>query len=164
MQLKAMVGVILIAVALILIGLSLVVPWYRIEVSMSGWGTDINGESDYYLDHFESHAMGMSEKVSYDNATVKDSNLVKTFRTTQVLASIGIIGCVIGLISAFMVTFEKIGSKLGSFIVLVAVILSLIAPFYIMFALPTAMSDDSADDSEDSTLTSDMEKEFFLTR
>jgi DNA-directed RNA polymerase subunit RPC12/RpoP len=79
---------------------------------------------------------------SYDNESARELNFVKTFGTTQMMVFVGIIGCIIGLMGAAMVTFEKINSKIGAVLVLLAVILSLIAPMYLMFTLPGALNED----------------------
>lgn len=160
MQKRALVGTILVFIALIMVGLSLVVPWYYSEVTISGFGNIEGINIDYYLDHAYAELPGDSEELSYDNETAKDYNWVQTFKTTQILAFLGIIGCFMGLIGAAMVMSEKLNSKAGAVLVLLAVILSLIAPLYLMFTLPNAIDKDAEEEGAIS-FQEDMRKDFF---
>lgn len=149
MQGKALGGMILVLVAMIMIGLALFMPWYVVKMEMSAMGMSLDAETEYYLDHAEVSGMGMSEEMSYDNESIEDFNFIKTFQFTQILAILGVIGCIIGLIGAALVVVEKISSKVGAVLVLIAVILSLMAPFYLMFALPAAYKEDFEESGED---------------
>lgn len=160
MQKRALVGTIFVLVALFMFGLSLIVPWYYSEVKMSGLGISESINIDYYLDHAYAEVPGDSEELSYDNETAEDYHWVQTFKTTQILAFLGVLGCFIGLIGATMVTSEKLNSKAGAVLVLLAVILSLIAPLYLMFTLPNAFEKD-AEEETGAILSEDMRRDFF---
>ena len=142
MQKRALVGMILVLVALIMMGASLAFSWYKVEIKMRGNGFSSSGYIEYYLDHASLKAGEESVEAEY-NATVEDEPSVKTFRTTQILVIIGIICCILGLIGAALVTWEKIGSKGGAVLVVIAVILCLIAPLYLMFTLPGAFKEEA---------------------
>ncbi|UCE36652.1 MAG: hypothetical protein JSW00_14210, partial [Thermoplasmata archaeon] len=144
MQKKALVGMILVLVALIMIGVSLTMPWYGWEVEYSSSEGSATLTHDYYLDHSELEGpFNVSAELNYDHEKIKDMHVTQAFVTTQVLTFVGIIGCIIGLIGALLVMVEKINYKIGVVLVLLAVILSLIAPIYLMVTLPEAFKQDS---------------------
>lgn len=173
MKWKAEIGTILMVMALIFMTLSLIMPWYRQESKVSASGISARSSVEYFFDHAEiSGSVGSSygyfgptfstsTSISYDNESIKDLNIFQTFRTTQVLAFVGLVGCIIGLLGATMVVFRKIGPKFGAFLVLIAVILSLIAPLYIMFALPAAYEKDLGDDPDIDPVSQKMTESFF---
>lgn len=160
MQNRALVGTIFVFVALIMVGSSLILPWYRTEVKVSGLGNTESANIDYYLDHAYADLPGDSDELSYDDEEAEDYHWVQTFKTTKILAFLGLIGCFVGLIGAAMVMSEKINSKAGAIFVLLAVILSLLAPLYLMFTLPNAIEKD-AETGGAASFHEDMGKDFF---
>jgi len=160
MQKKALVGTLLVLIALIMIGLSLIMPWYSLKATYPDNPEYNDRYEDYYLDHYEGGAMGLTIKVNYDKEEIKDYQFVQTFGVTQIMTFIGLIGCVLGLIGAAMVTAGKLSSKVATFFVFLAIILSLIAPLYLMFTLPSTLEEDAKE--QNSTLPSDkMGADFF---
>ncbi len=160
MQTRALIGTILMLIALIAIGASVVMPWYTIKMEMTS-PSDMQSSmtQDFYLDHavMTSEASGFTgmeesgeEEISYDNETVKDTNVVSTFQTTQLLVYVGIMGCLLGLIGAVMVGTGKMKRGAGAAMVLMALILVLLAPIYLMSTLPGAFEEDN---SEPGTIT-----------
>jgi hypothetical protein len=147
MQKRALVGMIFVLVALIMFGISLAMPWYYWEVKISGPGGSATATVVYYLDHFEINELGESIEFNYEDENIEDMHFSQTFRTTQIISLMGIIGCILGLIGAAMVMLEKISSKIGALLVLIAVIFSLIAPIYLMIALPGAFKEDADEPS-----------------
>jgi multisubunit Na+/H+ antiporter MnhG subunit len=173
-QENALFGTILLIVATILIGLSMILPWYNQEFSMTTLELHMEGEIDYYLDHATSNARfdlpgdypglertGGTDEIQYDNETISNLKFYQTFKTTQILAIAGLVGCIIGMMGAAMVLLKKIGTTLGILLVLIAVILSLIAPLYIMFALPAAYQEDLENESGTDSISSGIGKDFF---
>lgn len=143
MQKRALVGTIFILIALFMITLSLVMPWYQWEMTVEGYGEPDSYYVDYHLDHAESTGLGVTVDVDYDEEPQKDFNYIQTLKTTQIIAYIGIIGCIIGLIGTVIVTMDKLSSRGGAVLVLLAVIFSLMAPLYLMIALPAAFEEDA---------------------
>lgn len=159
MQKKALVGMIFVLVALIMIALSLMMPWYMIEDEHTANGAGYTNKMEYYLDHItlSSGTSNVSIEVSYDEEGAQDQEFVKTFQTTQLFVYLGIIGCIIGMIGAALVMVGKVSHKAGAVMVLLAVILSLIAPMYLMFSLPAAFKEDY----EDPEIKETIGKDFF---
>lgn len=147
MQKKALVGTVIVLLALMMFVLSLVMPWYMYEMKMSSLGEEESMSVEYYLDHAEADFGIEKDEKSYDDEDVKDYNFVKTFKTTQIMAFLGILGCFIGIVGAALVTSEKIKGKAGALFILIAVLLSLIAPLYLMFTLPSAFKEDTEESS-----------------
>ncbi len=158
MQRKALVGTILMVVALIMVVMALVMPWWKIEVTASAGGTSISGDMNFHLDHYEMDMMGMSEEQSYG-----DEASDRAFKTTQIFAYLALIGCIVGLIGAALVMMEKASSKVGAALIQLAVILCLIAPLYLMFTLPGAIKEDfgSIDVEGEEFLSPKMGESFF---
>ena len=161
MHMKGFIGSMLVLLAVIMIGISLAMPWYRIDLKTSSSLMSYGGYIEYNLDHMKANFFGYEEEASYDEVHNENSSIVRTFRTTQIFVFLGIIGCVLGLIGVVMVLFEKINSKIGAVFILFAVILSLIAPIYLMVALPNAFKEDAGSGSESSTIYETVGKDFF---
>lgn len=159
MQRKALIGMILVLVALIMVGISFVMPWYSFSAEISSTGVSSEISADYYLDHAEMEALGETESMDYED--MEDSETLDVFNTTRIMVILGIVGCIIGLIGAAMVMMEKMGNKLGAVLVLIALILALLAPIYIMFALPAAFKNEMGDVEEVEGLSSGMGDSFF---
>ncbi len=163
MQGKAMVGALLIVGAMILIGSSLMAPWYRIDAKSEYGSVTSSGYIEFYFDSIKANYFGMTSETKYDDAT-EDASYIETFRTTRILVFVGIIGCFLGLMGAIMVTYETVNYKIGALLVLLAVVLSLFAPMYLMFALPGSFKEDMSDDGEGQVvifINEKLSKEFF---
>lgn len=165
MQKRALIGTILVLIALVMIMSSLFMPWYKIEMSVSGLGLSTVATIEYYLDHnvteMKSDFIGDAKiETSYSNERLRETKAAQTFKTTQTLVYLGIIGCIFGLIGTVMVMLNKIGRGMGTLLVIIALILSIFAPLYLMFTLPNAFSEDSLAESESSTQSS-VEEDFF---
>jgi hypothetical protein len=156
---KALIATVLMIMALVFCGLSLMAPWYSLEVESIRTNFSSKGEIVYYLDHLEVEYFGNSYERNYDADQYDDVSFVDTFRTTGVLVYVAIIGCILGTIGAFFLVFEKIHYNLAVFFVLVALILCIIAPMFLMLALPGSFQNDFADDDDE--LTSRLGREFF---
>lgn len=161
MQKKALVGMVLVLVALIMIGLSLTMPWYSVEFTVKGYGKPDTITVDYYLDHRDSNLMNTTTTDNYDEEGLGNLTYVSTFETTQMLVYLGILGCVIGMIGASIVMVGKMNHKIGAMLILVAVIFSLIAPLYLMSSLPGAFNEDFGDDE---TFPDNVGTDFFGTQ
>ena len=135
---------ILVLVALIMVGISFVMPWYSLTAEISSTVVSSSMDTDYYLDHAEMEAMGETQTIDYED-TEGDSKALDVFNTTKLMVILGIVGCIIGLIGAAMVMVGKMSNKLGTILVLIALILTVLAPIYMMFALPAAFDEDMGD-------------------
>ncbi|UCE36648.1 MAG: hypothetical protein JSW00_14190 [Thermoplasmata archaeon] len=150
MQKKALVGMILVLVALVLVGLSLIMPWFSIEVLATENGEEESAVAEFYLDHAKEQYKGkvfgvpteVTFELSYENETFKDNKSVDIFKTTRIIVFVGLIGCILGLIGAAMVMLGKIKPWMGTILVFLAVILTLIAPIYLMTSLPPTFKEE----------------------
>jgi hypothetical protein len=159
LQGKALIATVLVIMAMVFCGLSLMAPWYSVEMESKGVGFTSKGQIVYYLDHIEVEYFGTSYERSYDNEQYDNVSFIDTFRTTGIIVYIAIFGCIIGTIGALMIFFEKIPHNLGIFLVTLAMILCLLAPLFLMVALPGSFQKDFAD--SDDELTSRLGREFF---
>jgi multisubunit Na+/H+ antiporter MnhG subunit len=173
-QENALLGTILLIVATILIGWSMILPWYYQEISITTMEFHVEGEIDYYLDHATSNAIfdlpgdysglersGGIDEIQYDNETISNLKFYQTLKTTQIMAIAGLVGCIIGMMGATLVLLKKIGTTLGILLVLIAVILSLMAPIYIMFTLPAAYQEDLENEGVTDSSSSGIGSDFF---
>jgi hypothetical protein len=153
---------ILVIVALLLIAMSMVMPWYSLKVKASMSGVSSEMEMNWYLDHSEITALEETQTFDYDDESADESEVLNAFRTTQTFVYLGLIGCILGLVGAILVMAEKMSNKIGAVLVLIALILVLLAPFYLMFMLPGAVKtdfDEAGGASE--VLPSGMSESFF---
>jgi ABC-type phosphate/phosphonate transport system permease subunit len=148
MQGKALIASVLVIMALVFCGISLMAPWYTINEETSSGSYSFKTNFVFYFDHVEFSYLGSTSDIDYDDAIYEKSSFPNTLRTTQTLVFIAMIGCVFGIIGAALVTFEKFSRNLGVICVLIALILCLIAPMYLMFALPGSFQKDFADSEE----------------
>jgi len=151
MQKKAAIGTVLVLVALVMMGISLVMPWYTNENTSSANDISISIRLNYHLDHasFETdfpdvpgYSFNGTDDIDYDDETISEMNFVKTFQTTSMLVILGLIGCVLGLIGAALVALGKMKRSIGAILVLIAVIMCLLSPLYLMVSLIPAFEDD----------------------
>jgi hypothetical protein len=152
MQKKAVVGTILVLIALVMVMASLFLPWYRNEVSSSMGNMSFTMGLDFYFDHAEPTVdapEGSGFNFTYDSADlsynlpeVKDMNFVGVFSLTRILVIIAIITTIFGLIGAIMVGAGKMRPSLGATLVALAFLFCLIAPIYMMISLPDAFVED----------------------
>jgi hypothetical protein len=142
MQKKALVGMVLVLVALVLMGISLAMPWYKWEMKMSSGGESETSGNYFYLDHLETDFAGLTNEVSYDEEGMENSSFVDTFETTQTMVYVGVVGCIIGMVGATLVMVQKMNRSIGAILVLIAVVLTILAPFYLMVSLPGSFKED----------------------
>jgi hypothetical protein len=152
---------ILVIVALILIAMSMVMPWYSLKVKASMSGVSSEMEMNWYLDRSEMTALGETQTSSYVDVE-GDSEALNVFKTTQLFVYLGLVGCILGLVGAILVMTEKMSNKIGAVFVCIALILVLLAPFYLMFMFPGAVKNDLDDAGGASdVLPSGMSESFF---
>jgi hypothetical protein len=163
MQRKALVGMVLVIVALLLIVLSMIMlPWYKIEIEVGSSGFSMDSEVNYYLDHVEMSILNTTQTIDYDDAGNETSESLEVFETTKIMVYMGLIGCIIGIIGSALVMVEKLSAKVGAIIVLIALILAILAPIYFMFMLPGAFEKDFEESGGSSgVLPSGIGKSFF---
>ncbi len=152
MQRKAIIGMILVLIALMMVMTSLFLPWYRNEASSGSGGLSFTLGMDYYCDHCEAtidmpegfgfNISDASEEISYDSTELKDMNFVMVFGITRILAVVAIITTLFGLIGAIMVGAGKMKPSVGAVIVALAFLMCLLAPIFIMVSLPNAFVED----------------------
>ena len=144
MEKKAMIGAVMAIIAVILIGISLVMPWYVVSAKTEGMGQSAESNMDFYLDHagMKNPLTGEYETHSYseDNTT---SNVKNTFQTTQMLDIVGLVLVLVGFIGALMLAMGKMKKNIAIILVLLGFIFALIAPMYLMTSLPPAIKADS---------------------
>ncbi len=174
MHKRPLIGTILLAIAVILMGLSLFLPWYYQQFKMSGSIVSLSYTVDFYLDHAQvsggivdgsgyigPNDWNMSEELYYDDENASEIKYIQTFQTTQILAFVGLVGCLIGLIGATLIVIKKIGYALGALLITIAVILALIAPLYILFALTAAYKEEMDSYASSDSVENKMGENFF---
>jgi hypothetical protein len=136
---------ILVIVALIMIVMAMVMPWYSIKAKVSASGISSEAEFNYFLDHSEMKVLDETQTTDYDDDNIGESEALNVFKTTQIFVYLGLVGCIMGLIGAVLVMTEKMSNKIGSILVIVALILAILAPVYMMLMLPGAFNADLED-------------------
>jgi hypothetical protein len=148
MHRKALAGMVLVIVALLLIIFSMTMPWYKIEmetvVDMEIDAVDLSmdGKFNFYLDRTETSFLNTTETTYYNEVDNQTSESLEVFKTTQLMVYMGLVGCIVGILGAALVMVEKTSAKVGAVLVLIALILAILAPIYIMFMLPGAFDKD----------------------
>ncbi len=143
MEKKAMIGAVMAIIAVILIGISLIMPWYGINAKTEAMGQSAEVNMDFYLDHagMKNPLTGEYETHSYSEGNTT-SNMKNVFQTTQMLDIVGLVLVLVGFIGAIMLAMGKMKKNIAVILVLLGFIFALIAPMYLMTALPPAMKDD----------------------
>ncbi len=144
MEKKAMIGVVMAIIAVILIGISLAMPWYGINSKTEAMGQSAEYNIDFYLDHVgaKNPMTGEYETHSYSESNAT-SNIKNTFQTTQILDIVGLVLVLVGFIGALMLAMGKMKKNIAIILVLLGFIFALIAPMYLMTSLPPAIKADS---------------------
>lgn len=143
METKAMIGTILGIVAVILLVLSLTMPWWTMnEEKPRGY----NEEGTY-----ETTTRVSPEALpQYSSSEDETSNTTETTNMTSWMATIGTIATTISVVLIGMaVPAEKNNlKKIGVVLMIVGIIFALVAPIYMMTSFPDAIKDDQFTDSQ----------------
>jgi len=119
MEKKAMMGSILAIISVILIGVSLAMPWYAIhDESRDTYDgdTDTSESSTYfYFDHVEwKNSYGgneESDEESYseieDEFGDEESEIINTFQTTQILDILALVFVIVAFLGALILEWVK---------------------------------------------------------
>jgi len=141
MEKKAMIGAIMAIVAVILIGVTFVLPWYTVNVKESTpFGLTVEFDVDFYLDHVTIKTPLGTNITDYSHSGM--SHIASTFRTTQILNIVSLIFVLIGFIGALRFAIGKLGKGVAVALVVIGFILALITPLYLMITLPSAIEQD----------------------
>ncbi len=145
MKKKAMIGAVLAIVALILLSLTFVTPWYGVTLEVEteeGTGTM---DTDFYFDEMEvtTDAPGEDEETDTEEYE-EDEEPTSVFHNTRIFVIVAIIGTILGMIGAVVVAMNKLSPKIGALLVLVGFIFAIIAPVYLMVELPDAIEEEGA--------------------
>jgi hypothetical protein len=125
--------------ALVLLGVSLMVPWYSVTVD---W---VNGNSvhEYTLQEYRHDGMDSDETISYSDDEFDDPNVAQVYNNTLYLTITAFILTIILMIFILLIGLKKTGMvKLGVILGILAFIFSLAAPIYLMGALPAAYTEE----------------------
>ncbi|MGM0510378.1 MAG: hypothetical protein ACQESD_04540 [Thermoplasmatota archaeon] len=140
---KSLIGLAFVVLALILLCLSVFLPWYSVHIKSEsrGYYTDMNMEFDYYayFDHWEvvteNNGNTNEDMDKYDDG----SDIKGVFGLTRILAVIAIIATILGVVGLILLRDGKLDKKIVSIIIILAFIFSLLAPLYLMTSLPGAL-------------------------
>ncbi len=139
MEKRAMTGAVMAIIAVILIGITLPLPWYNVHMKESIMGQNIEANMDFYLDHATMSSGGQSYSQTYNGTT----NTGKTFQMTEIWDIVGLVFAIIGFIGAILLAVGKSGKGVAVSLVALGFILSLIAPIYLYAELPGAFKADA---------------------
>ena len=136
MEKRAMIGAVLAIIAVILIGVTLALPWYT-------YTSKGNGSADYYFDHAVISTNATKMTIKYSDMEKYAPNTIGVFKNTQILDIVSLVLVIIGFIGALLLAVGKLGKGVAVSLVAIGFILSLIAPLYFYAALPGAVKADS---------------------
>ncbi len=139
-------GLIFSAVALLLLVLTFITPWYGInyhaESEAYGHDREVTSHIDAYYGHYESETITNGD-TDYDKEDYDDAEHIgAVFRNTMIIVVIAIITTSIGLFGTLMVLNGNFEKKIVVLILAVAVLFSFLAPIYMMRSLPEAIGEE----------------------
>ncbi len=140
---KSFIGLVFTALALILLCLSVFLPWYSVHIrsESSGYFTEMEMNHDYYayFDHWEvrteNNGNTNEDMDKYDD----ESDIKGVFGLTRIITIIAILTTILGVVGLILLRDGKIDKKLVSVMIIAAFIFSLLAPLYLMSSLPGAL-------------------------
>jgi len=150
MKKKAMIGAVLAIVALILLSLTFVTPWYGVTIDMEAEGETATIDTDFYFDESEmtTDIPGEDEETETEEYD-EDDEPTSVFHNTRIFVVVAIIGTALGIIGALLVAINKLSPKIGAMLVLIGFIFAIIAPTYMMIQLPDAIGEEIEDGEDD---------------
>ncbi|MEF8874716.1 MAG: hypothetical protein V5A88_08640 [Candidatus Thermoplasmatota archaeon] len=136
---KIMIGTIVAIVAVILLAVTFVTPWYNVSMESSGDGGGGEFSSDMYFTEVETTTNGNTETEDYEDGSEFES----VMNLTRIFTVVAVIGSVIGLMGALLVGLGKLDKKIGAFLAIIGVIFAFVAPLYMMVDLPNAFDEEA---------------------
>ncbi|MEF8874535.1 MAG: hypothetical protein V5A88_07695 [Candidatus Thermoplasmatota archaeon] len=145
-------------VALILLSMTFVTPWYRSTQERG----DMTMDQDYYFDESKTSINDReADSQEYDDAEMREVGSV--FDNTRIFVISAMVGTILGIIGALLVAINIASPKIGAMLVIIGFIFAIIAPIYMAIDLPNAFEKEWEDESEDelATYQEGMAKHFF---
>jgi amino acid transporter len=130
-------------IAVILLGVALMMPWYNVTGKTSGGGSDYEVTYDYKLQEATRITEDEEETISYTNETFEDLKVVPVFNNTFYMTILALVMAILLLVFAILGGLK--GGKLpvlGVIFGVLAFIFALIAPMYMMIGIPAAITEE----------------------
>lgn len=154
MEKKAMIGAILCIGAVVLLGLTFMMPWYSVQMDGSGEyqgsSYSVDGQVDAYFDHTETDTKvtveGQEMMDEHESDDYNESaDTANVFSNTRIFTVIAMIGSSLGVVGAVLVSVGKLDKKIGTVLILIGLIFAIVTPIYLYFELPSAMENEMDD-------------------
>ena len=137
MEKKALIGLVLSLIVVVLLGVALVGTWYSMESESAG----VSMTMDYKLREGTVTVAGESDTDEYDE-DFYETDTGAVYSNTFYIAIVALVLGIIGLITAVMAGIGKLSAKIVTIFLLLTMIFAVVAPVYFAVALPGAMDED----------------------
>ena len=143
---KPIIAMIFVLLAVIMIGVTLMMPWWGMSIDSAG----TKGYYNFKLTGFEMSVGGLTVSGSYNEKILgtnsfKDTSpkTVGVFDTMMYLTIIVLIMAILGIIFVVLAMTGKIKPKIAAIILIISFIIALLTPVLFAVQLPAAIKDDS---------------------
>ncbi len=138
MDKKALFGLILVVSSLLMMSISVSLPWYQVRMETGDEVTHVDAYFDYRETTVQNDGEETTETESYD-----DLPTVKTVMdNTYGVFCIALFVLVLGMVSIIFNMLEKISKNATGLLLVLGVLFLLLTPLYFMYALPPAVGED----------------------
>lgn len=147
MEKKALMGLVLSLIVVVLLGVALVGTWWTYEMEGTGGSVTVDRKLQEGTITTEVAGTSTTETKAYKDTTgYEDSAAFKVYDNTYYITIAALILSVITLILLILVGIGKVALvKIGVIFLLITMIFAVVAPVYFAVALPGAMDEDAED-------------------
>lgn len=147
MKKQATIGAVLAIIAVILLALTFVMPWYNVSAEAESDGERMSMDMDIYFNDIRTTTRINGEtETEREDFPEEEDEITKVFHTTRIFVIIAIIGMALGFVGALLVSMDKLSHKIGAILVLIGFIFAIIAPVYMMVQLPNAFAEEGGEE------------------
>ena len=149
---KWVTGMVLCIITVILLGVTLFMPWWSMKMESKTTELSMSTKSDYGLQ--EAHSESEMPSIGSFEQTVKYSDKkddvalddqIKVYDTTFYIMIAALVSAIVSLVCLTLVRIKKMPAKLGVIFLTITMILTVFAPIYFAATLPNAISKDYDD-------------------
>ncbi len=138
MDRKALFGLILVVSSLLMMSISITLPWYQVTMETGNEVTHVDAYFDYTETTVDQDGEETTETEYYDDLPA----VKKVMDNTYGVFCIALFVLVIGMVSVVLYMLEKISKNAAGLLLVLGTLFLLLVPLYLMFALPPAVGED----------------------
>ncbi len=163
MDKKVFLGLLFCLGAVVLIIISVSMPWYQVRIDASTdvpfVGTvELRSEVDADFNHIKTETVTNGNRETEINDYDEMPNVKSVMKNTRAILILGLLILIVGILGVFLKMADKMDKNIVAILLVVGFVFILLAPVYLMLELPDAIGEDL--DELDDVAIDKMSREF----